>query len=67
MLANQNIETVKYIGKMISTNYYSTEFSDDLIGVEVCAAVKNIYSMVIGASKGLCSLSASEEIKKKII
>ena len=65
VLANQNIETVKYIGKMISTNYYSTEFSDDLIGVEVCAAVKNIYSMVIGASKGLCSLSASEEIKKK--
>ena len=65
VLANQNIETVKYIGKMISTNYYSTEFSDDLIGVEVCAAVKNIYSMLIGASKGLCSLSASEEIKKK--
>ena len=65
VLANQNIETVKYIGKMISTNYYSIEFSDDLIGVEVCAAVKNIYSMVIGASKGLCSLSASEEIKKK--
>ena len=65
VLANQNIETVKYIGKMISTNYYSTEFSDDLIGVEVCAAVKNIYSMIIGASKGLCSLSASEEIKKK--
>jgi len=65
VLANQNIETVKYIGKMVSTNYYSTEFSDDLIGVEVCAAVKNIYSMIIGASKGLCSLSASEEIKKK--
>ena len=65
VLANQNIETVKYIGKMISTNYYSTEFSDDLIGVEVCAAVKNIYSMIIGASKGLCSLSADEEIKKK--
>ena len=65
VLANQNIETVKYIGKMVSTNYYSTEFSDDLIGVEVCAAVKNIYSMIIGASKGLCSLSADEEIKKK--
>jgi len=65
VLANENIETVKCIGKMISTNYYSTEFSDDLIGVEVCAAVKNIYSMIIGASKGLCSLSADEEIKKK--
>ncbi len=65
VLANQNIDIVKSIGKMISTNYYSTEFSDDLIGVEVCAAVKNIYSMIIGASRGLCSSSASEEIKNK--
>ena len=65
VLANQNIDIVKSIGKMISTNYYSTEFSDDLIGVEVCAAVKNIYTMIIGASRGLCSSSASEEIKKK--
>ena len=65
VLANQNIDIVKSIGKMISTNYYSTEFSDDLIGVEVCAAVKNIYSMIIGASRGLCSSSASEKIKKK--
>ena len=65
VLANQNIDIVKSIGKMISTNYYSTEFSDDLIGVEVCAAVKNIYSMIIGASRVLCSSSASEEIKNK--
>ena len=65
VLANQNIDIVKSIGKMISTNYYSTEFSYDLIGVEVCAAVKNIYSMIIGASRGLCSSSASEEIKNK--
>ena len=65
VLANQNIDIVKSIGKMISTNYYSTEFSDDLIGVEVCAAVKNIYSMIIGASEGLSSFSASVEVKSK--
>ena len=50
---------------MIATNYYSTEISNDLVGVEVCAAVKNIYSMIIGASKGLCSSSATEEVKNK--
>ena len=65
MLANQNIEIVKSIGKIIATNYYSTEISNDLVGVEVCAAVKNIYSMIIGASKGLCSSSATEEVKNK--
>lgn len=65
VLANENIKIAKQIGKMISTNYYSTEFSDDLIGVEVCAAIKNIYSMIIGASKGLCSSTANNEVKNK--
>ena len=65
VLANENINVVKNIGSIISTNYYSTEYSDDLIGVEVCAATKNIYSMLIGASEGLSSKSLDNEIKKK--
>ena len=65
VLANENINVVKNIGTIISTNYYSTEYSDDLIGVEVCAATKNIYSMLIGASEGLSSKSLDNEIKKK--
>ncbi len=65
VLANENINVVKNIGSIISTNYYSTEYSDDLIGVEVCAATKNIYSMLIGASEGLSSKSLDKEIKKK--
>ena len=65
VLANENINVVKNIGPIISTSYYSTEYSDDLIGVEVCAATKNIYSMLIGASEGLSSKSLDNEIKKK--
>ena len=65
VLANENIEIVKDIGNIISTNYYSTEYSNDLIGVEVCAAIKNLYSMIIGASEGLCSDKAKEETKKR--
>ena len=65
VLANEDLNRVKNIGKIISTQYYSTEYSEDLIGVEVCAATKNIYSMLIGASEGLSSKSLSEEIKKK--
>ena len=65
VLANQNINIVKNIGSIISTDYYSTEFSDDLVGVEVCAATKNIYSMLIGASEGLSSKSLDNELKKK--
>ncbi len=65
VLANEDINIVSEIGRIISTNYYSTEYSDDLIGVEVCAATKNIYSMLIGASEGLSSKSQSHEIKNK--
>ena len=65
VLASKNIEIVKEIGKIISTSYYSTEFTDDLIGVEVCAATKNIYSMLIGASEGLSGNNIDSEIKKK--
>ena len=50
---------------MLNTNYYHISFSDDLHGVEVCAAVKNIFSMAVGAAKGLCSKNASNEIREK--
>ena len=65
VLANSDLDAAKKISEIISTNYYSTEISDDLVGVEVCAAVKNLYSMIIGASEGLSSEKASEEIKNK--
>ena len=53
IIANKNINIAKQIGKMISNKYYLTEFSKDIIGVEVCSAIKNIYSMIIGAGQSL--------------
>jgi glycerol-3-phosphate dehydrogenase (NAD(P)+) len=65
VVANKNISVAKSIGKIISTDYYSTEFSDDVLGIEICAAIKNIYAMIIGASEGLSSTSANAEVKSK--
>ena len=64
IVANKNINTAKKIGKMISTKYYLTEFSNDIIGVEVCSAIKNIYSMIIGAGQ---SLNASSNLFQKSV
>ena len=64
IIANKNIKKAKKIGKMISTNYYLIEFSRDVIGVEVCSAIKNIYSMIIGAGQ---SLNASSNLFQKSI
>ena len=33
----------------IRDRYYIVEFSKDIIGVEICSAIKNIYAMIIGA------------------
>jgi len=64
IIANKNINIAKKIGKTISTKYYIVEFSRDTVGVEVCSAIKNIYSMIIGAGQ---SLNASSNLFQKSI
>ena len=53
VIANKNIKIAKWIGKLISTKYYTTEFSKDIIGIEISSAIKNIYAMVIGTGQNL--------------
>jgi glycerol-3-phosphate dehydrogenase (NAD(P)+) len=64
VIANKSINVAKSIGRLISTKYYITEYSKDIIGVEVCSAIKNIYSMIIGAGQ---SLNASSNLFQKSI
>jgi len=65
VIANEQIETAKILADMLNTNYYHTSYSDDINGVEVSAAIKNIFSMAVGAAEGLCSKKASQEVKQK--
>ncbi len=65
VIANKDIQTAKKIADMLNTNYYHTSFSDDLNGVEVSAAIKNIFSMAVGAARGLCNTNISKEIREK--
>ena len=65
VIANPDIIETKLLKKMISTDYYSTEISDDLTGIELSGAIKNIYSMLIGASEGLSNSKAPKEIQSK--
>ena len=53
VIASNNIRIAKWIGNLISTKYYLTEYSKDIIGVEICSAIKNIYAMVIGSGQNL--------------
>ena len=64
IIANKNISMAKKIGKIISTKYYLTEYSKDIKGIEVCSAIKNIYSMIIGSGQ---SLNASSNLFQKSV
>ena len=64
IVANKNIKVAKAIGKTISTKYYLIEYSKDVIGVEICSAIKNIYSMIIGSGQ---SLNKSSSLFQKSI
>ena len=64
IVANKNIKTAKKICNMITTKYYLTETSKDVIGVEICSSIKNIYSMIVGAGD---SLNMSSSLFKKSI
>ena len=65
VIANEDIKTAKKISNMLNTSYYHTSFSDDINGVEVSAAIKNIFSMVVGAAKGLCGNDISNNVREK--
>ncbi len=65
VIANKDKQTAKKIADMLNTSYYHTSHSDDLNGVEVSAAIKNIFSMAVGAAKGLCSSNVSNEVREK--
>jgi len=63
IIANPDIKEAQFLKKIISTDYYSTELSNDLQGVELSGAIKNIYSMLIGAAEGLSNSKAPIEIQ----
>ena len=65
IIANKNIKETQKIQNIIQTEYYKCEISDDIEGVEISSAIKNLYSMLIGGSQGLSNPAASKEIQEK--
>jgi len=61
VFANNDIKIAEKISKLVSTDYYHISISEDVVGVEICAAIKNVFSMAVGASQGLCDAKQSKE------
>ena len=53
IIASKNLDTAKSLKSMLATDYYRISTTTDINGVEVCSAIKNIFSMSIGSAYGL--------------
>jgi len=52
-LACQDQEKAKMLSKFIESSYIKTKISDDIIGTEYAAMLKNIYAIAAGIAHGL--------------
>ncbi len=53
VIASNNKEVRDYLCKIFSTPYFKPYPHDDVVGVEICGAIKNIVAMAIGVCDGL--------------
>ncbi len=52
VLASSNQALLEEIAALLRTPYYHSWTSTDVIGVEVCVALKNLYALAVGLVKG---------------
>lgn len=53
VFASGDIEAASYCQKLFSSSTFRSEVSEDIEGVELCAALKNAYAITIGIVEGL--------------
>src|SRR6056300_742767 len=52
-IACANLETASQMSKALQSSYIKTKISDDIIGAEYAAVLKNIYAIAAGIAHGL--------------
>jgi len=56
VLAGRSQRTVKAVVQLLRTPYYHVHASGDLEGAETCAALKNLYALVVGTARGILEI-----------
>lgn len=54
---SKDINLANKISNFFKNDYYFISISDDLIGVEFCSAIKNVYAIAVGLSQTLYGLN----------
>lgn len=67
-IASSNKETKDLIKEIFKNEYVNLDYTDDIIGTELCGAIKNIYAIVMGLLEGLeCNESTKAFFMTEII
>ncbi|MFT9494130.1 NAD(P)H-dependent glycerol-3-phosphate dehydrogenase [Anaerosolibacter sp.] len=53
--ACKNIEFAQKVKNLIMTDRYNVEITEDMVGTEICAAMKNAYAVGLGLAEGFKS------------
>ena len=53
VFACRDAATLSYLAPLFATSYYHIWTSTDIVGVEVCVAMKNVYALGVGLIPGL--------------
>ena len=53
LIASKNEKLLQELKVIFDTFYFKTEVSTDVMGVEICGAVKNVIAIALGIAKGL--------------
>ncbi len=52
-VASENVVLAKAVAKIFACDYVKTQVSQDVLGIEYAAVLKNIYAIALGIAKGL--------------
>jgi glycerol-3-phosphate dehydrogenase (NAD(P)+) len=61
MVAGQNLVLLRKLRDLLSTEYYHVWLSTDIIGVEMCVALKNAYALAVGIIGGILEKEGKAE------
>ena len=61
VFGSQHRQALERLRDIFRTSYYHVWLSTDLVGVEVCAALKNAYTLAVGLASGLLERAGGED------
>jgi glycerol-3-phosphate dehydrogenase (NAD(P)+) len=53
VFGSRDLDTAERLAALLTTSYYHVSTTVDLVGLEICAALKNAYTLSVGIAAGL--------------